>query len=207
MSSTQRQRRKEARPREILAAALHLFTTKGFAATRIEEVAQAAGVTKGTVYLYFQSKEALFKTAVRETVLPNLQRVEEAARQEGAARQRLRAALRQWISGMGANRGSLLKLMIAEAGNFPELAQFFQEEISDKMRQILMEVIASGIAQNEFRNFDPAIVIRILTSPILLTDIWHLTCPAMNASLPDTETLIETMLDVVFDGIALRQES
>ena len=207
MTATPRQRRKETRPGEILAAALLLFTTKGFAATRIEEVAQAAGVTKGTVYLYFQSKEALFKAVIRETVLPNLQRIEEAVRQEKAAVQQLRAALRQWMKGMNASRGCITKLMIAEAGNFPELAQFFQEEVSGEMRRILMEIIETGIAQGEFRNCDPPTVIRVISAPMLLTDIWRRTLPEMNASLPDAEALIDSLLEIVLHGIAKRNET
>ena len=203
---TPRQRRKQARPGEILAAALSIFHTKGFAASKIEDVAQAAGVTKGTVYLYFPSKEALFKAAVREIVIPNIDRIEDASRAGTSATGRLRISSRMWASGMNAGRGSLLKLMIAEAENFPELAEFFQEEVSGRMRKLLMNIVESGIASGEFRACNPATVTRALSAPILLSDIWRRTFPEQNKTLPEPDLLIESLLDVVLNGIVQRTE-
>lgn len=202
-----RQRRKDARPGEIVAAALALFHSKGFAASKIEDVAHAAGVTKGTVYLYFASKEELFKAAIRETVLPNLERIEEAAKAEATAQAALRTALRTWSGGMNNCRGSISKLMIAEAGNFPELAEFYREEVSGRVRRLLSDIIENGIAQGEFRACDSSTVVRMLVAPILLSNIWRHTFPNQNEPRQDLTLLADSLLDVVLNGIALPQEA
>ena len=202
---TPRQRRKEARPGEILAAALTLFHTRGFAASKIDDVARAAGVTKGTVYLYFPSKEELFKAAIRETILPNLDRIAESARAETSAKAQLKTALRMWADKMSHNRGCISKLMIAEAGNFPELAEFFREEVSERLRRMLANIIEYGIAQGEFRACDPFMVTRALCAPILLNNIWRHTFPEQH-NLPDPASLTDSIIDIVFHGITLATE-
>lgn len=95
-----------------------MFNAKGYATTKIDDVAHAAGVTKGTVYLYFDSKEELFKAAIREVVLPNREHIKTVALAEKGARERLHASLAIWAAGLSACRGSLTKLMISEGGNF-----------------------------------------------------------------------------------------
>lgn len=196
-----RKRRKEARPAEILSAALALFHSKGFAASKIDDVARAAGVTKGTIYLYYRGKEALFKAAIRETVLPNIDRIEAAVQQDQPARTRLRQALQMWAEALAGSRGSLLKLMIAEAGNFPDLGSFFQEEVSGRVRRLIEGIVESGIAAGEFSACDPAMVTRTLCGPILLSDIWRHTFPQQSANLPDLSVLADAVLDIVLRGI------
>lgn len=205
-SDTQRHRRKEARPGEIIAAALTIFHTKGYAASKIEDVATAAGVTKGTVYLYFSSKEALFKAAIIESILPNLDRIEEAVKTETTAHAQLRIAMQLWAETISASRGSLFKLMLAEAGNFPELAEYFLENVSGRVRRMLASIVEFGIENGEFRACNPDVVVRVLTAPILLGDVWRRTFPNLNAPLPEPGQLIESLLDVVLNGINPRME-
>ena len=202
-----RQRRKESRPGEILTAALAIFHSKGFAASKIEDVALAAGVTKGTVYLYFASKEELFKAAIRETVLPNFDRIEQATQTETSARNRLHSALRTWATGMNSCRGSLSKLMISEAGNFPELAVFYREEVIGRFRRILIDILEYGIARGEFRPCDPTMIERILVSPIILGNIWRHTFTGQDDIQSDSVEQAELILDVVLNGIALPLET
>lgn len=206
-SSSKRQRRKDARPREIIDAALKLFHSKGFSASKIEDVAHAAGVTKGTVYLYFSSKEELFKAAIRETVVPNIDKIEEAARTHSNATARLRSAMHQWITNLLHCRGSISKLIIAEAGNFPELAEFYQEEVSGKVRKTLSSIIELGVAQGEFAPCNIEIVSNILIAPILLANIWRHTFPVQAPQLMDALTLTDQHLHFVLNGIAKRTES
>ncbi|MBS1155963.1 MAG: hypothetical protein H6R07_1887 [Proteobacteria bacterium] len=205
-SPPRRQRRKEARPGEIVAAALAIFQTKGFAASKIEDVAHAAGVTKGTVYLYFSSKEELFKAAIRETVLPNLDRISDAAMAESTARARLHTAIHLWAAGMDNCRGSISKLMIAEAGNFPELAEFYREEVIGRVRRMLIGIIEAGIAQGEFRPCDPATVTRALCAPVLLSNIFRHTFGNPYENQSDLAKLADSLLDIVLNGIALNLE-
>lgn len=203
-----RQRRKEARPGEIIAAALELFLTKGFAATRIDDVAKAAGVTKGTVYLYYPSKEALFQAAVRETVIPNIARADEAIVTAGqSAAGQLRTTIRFWATSIAECRGSLLKLLIAEAGNFPELADFYFEEVVKPVQNHVACIIHHGIERGEFRPLDAEMLARTLFAPIALTNIWRYTHSGPNALQSDLVALAEFHLDVVLNGIMLSRES
>src|SRR4249920_2577477 len=122
-----RQRRKEARPKELLDAALDLFVEKGFAATRSEEVASRAGVSKGTLYLYYPSKEELLKEVIRQNVINQIAEGEEIIRRfEGGTAELLAFVLRLWWERIGETRASgIIKLMTSEVRNFPEVAQFY----------------------------------------------------------------------------------
>src|SRR5438876_12339156 len=120
-----RRRMPEERPGDILDAALEAFVENGFAATRLEDVAQRAGISKGTLYLYFESKEALFKAAVRENVVPILERAERRVNEfEGSSRDLLVEILRTWWTSMHESRiTGLPKLVLAESSNFPDAAR------------------------------------------------------------------------------------
>lgn len=169
-----RARRKDARPQELLAAALDLFVEFGYAATRLDDVAQAAGVSKGTLYLYFSSKEELFKAVVRENVGPLLGEAEHLIAQfEGNTQDLFRLVMRSWWHKMGETKLSgLPKLMMAEAANFPELARFYQEEIIVRGEQLVASILARGMQLGEIRSVDLEIHARLLTAPIIMMMIW-----------------------------------
>jgi AcrR family transcriptional regulator len=170
-----RQRRKEARPGELTAAALDLFVEKGYAATRLEDVAVRAGVSKGTLYLYFDGKEALFKAVVREGLLPALAVGEGlVAGFTGDSE----ALLREVVGGLwrmiGSQRiGGLPKLVFAEARNFPEIAAFYHEEVIRRGTALVRAVIERGIARGEFRVTDMDAAIHIVIAPVLMRMIWR----------------------------------
>ena len=126
-----RDRRKDARPGELLAAALDLFVEKGFAATRVEEVAKRAGVSKGTLFLYFSSKDELFKAVVRENISGRFAEWnDEFECFEGSSAEMLRYGLTSWWEKIGSTKASgIPKLMMSEARNFPELGAFYQHEV------------------------------------------------------------------------------
>src|SRR5438034_5860077 len=133
------QRRKDERPAELLAAALEVFVEKGFAGTKLADVARRAGVTKGTVYLYFDSKEALFKAEVRETIVPVIAQGEALAQSfTGSARELLEQLVREyWRLGGETAVAGVPKLMMAEAAPFPELARLcYGEAVSGGHRQM-----------------------------------------------------------------------
>src|SRR3954469_22982205 len=129
--AARRERRKEARPGELLDAALDLFVEKGFAATRSEEVAARAGVSKGTLFLYFPSKEELFKAVVRENISGRFTEWEqEFASYEGSAAELVRYCMRVWWERIGTTRVSgIVKLIMSEARTFPDIASFYQQEV------------------------------------------------------------------------------
>lgn len=168
------ERRKESRPAELLAAALDLFVERGYAATRLDEVAARAGVSKGTLYLYFDSKEELFKATVRETVVPQLAELRDAvSSSELPSDALLELFVQEWWRRFGTLRGGgLAKLMIAEAGNFPEVANFFLREVIEPHMGLLVSIIDRGVQRGEFAPVDKRSVAHICISPLFLQSIW-----------------------------------
>jgi AcrR family transcriptional regulator len=167
-------RRKDARPEEILAAALDVFVERGYAAARLDEVARKAGVTKGTIYLYFPGKEALFKAVIRGSVVPRIERAEQAvAEHRGSAAEALRALVRaMWQTVGETNLSGLPKLIVSEAANFPDLARFYWAEVAGRMLRLLVGIVESGIARGEFRAVTPRHAALAAVAPVLFAVIW-----------------------------------
>jgi AcrR family transcriptional regulator len=178
------ERRKESRPAELIAAALDLFVERGYAATRLDEVAARAGVSKGTLYLYFESKEDLFKAVVRETIVPLLEEYQRGvARSDASSAELLAAFLRSWWETFGGTRlAGIAKLVIAEAGNFPEVARFFHDEVIRPNSDVLASIIVRGIERGEFRPVDVEAMGHSCMAPLVLKAIWanslDVMCPA-----------------------------
>ena len=150
--AAKRERRKEARPGELLDAALDLFVEKGFAATRAEEVAARAGVSKGTLFLYFPSKEELFKAVVRENISGRFQEWnEEFETFEGSTADMVRYCMKVWWERVGATRASgITKLIISEARNFPDIAAFYQQEVIKPGQDLIRRILQRGVDRGEF---------------------------------------------------------
>ncbi|MEI9996196.1 MAG: TetR/AcrR family transcriptional regulator [Rhizomicrobium sp.] len=197
-------RRKQARPGEILDAALKIFAAKGYAAARMEDIAREAGVTKGTIYLYFENKEAVFKSLVRESIGTTVTAVTEHLRNfKGPVRELMRFALGAMASLLvNSDRVVLPKIIIAESGNFPELARFYRFEIIARGLDAFSAVIAYGIEQGEFRPLPVEHVVRLCIAPVLLGAIWHATFAQFDEAPYDYRGLIDTHLDVLFRGLA-----
>lgn len=204
MNDPRWRRRKEARPQEILDAALACFAKKGFAATRMDDIAENAGVTKGTIYLYFENKEGVFKALVRESIGTRVGQVlDEVHEFEGSSRELLRVALTTIGEFLRtSDRVVLPKIMLAEAGNFPELARFYRTEIIDKGLGALGAIVERGIKRGEFRAIDPQHVARLCIGPLLLSAVWRTTFAQFDAAPYDYRGFLETHLDVLLRGIA-----
>lgn len=173
------ERRKDARPQELLDAALDHFVAYGFAATKLDAVAKSAGVSKGTLYLYFCSKEELFKAVVRESIVPIIGQAEVLIDQfEGNSADLFTLLMTTWWENVGESKLSgLPKLMMAEAGNFPEVAQFYQEEVVERGERLAEKIIQRGIDRGEFRQVNLALAPRILISPMVMMMMWkHSSC-------------------------------
>ncbi|HJZ55134.1 MAG TPA: helix-turn-helix domain-containing protein [Gemmataceae bacterium] len=200
--STRWRRRKTARPAEILSAALDCFAERGFAATRLDDIAARAGVTKGTLYLYFPSKEELFKALVREELLPNLERLEAAASGPGTAADLLGRLLSVWAGHVVASRISVLpKLMIAEAGNFPELARFYLREVIRRGLRLLRSILRRGVEAGEFRPIDVEHTTYCVIGPLLFSVLWkHSFEPHADRPL-DVSALCRAHLDALLNGL------
>lgn len=154
--SAKRERRKDARPGELLEAALDLFVEKGYAATRVEEVAARAGVSKGTLFLYYPSKEELFKAVVRDTMAGRFQEwATEFDSYSGSSAEMLAYCMESWWMRIGSTQASgIYKLMVCEGGNFPEIADFYRTEVVEPGRLLIRRVIERGVASGEFRAMD-----------------------------------------------------
>jgi len=165
-----RQRRKEERPQELLDAALALFVEKGFAATRSEEVAARAGVSKGTLYLYFPSKEELLKAVIREHVSVEIMAGAQLVQDfEGSSAELLRELLGGWWTRLYDSPASaVFKLVITEVRNFPEIAQFYSQEVVQRGQQIIGGIIQRGVDSGEFRPIDVPAAVLSLVFPLVM---------------------------------------
>ncbi|MGE0725407.1 MAG: TetR/AcrR family transcriptional regulator [Alphaproteobacteria bacterium] len=166
-------RRSEDRPTEIVAAAVQAFAAKGFAATRLDDVAAGAGVSKGTLYRYFSSKEELFKAVVREFLVPRIEQAEAiAAATDAPTTDLLQGVLTRMIEIAGSPAGAIPKMVIAEAGNFPDLARFYAEEVVARFIRLLAGLLARGAARGDLRPVDAAALAPVLVAPVLLMALW-----------------------------------
>jgi TetR/AcrR family transcriptional regulator len=207
IASPRRERRKDARPGELLDAALDLFVEKGFAATKSEEVAQRAGVSKGTLFLYFASKEELFKAVVRDNITAHYPKWHEQIRNfEGSTAEMLHGCLQSWWTTVGATKASgITKLMVSEGGNFPDLAAFYYKEAIEPGQQLIRSIFERGIARGEFRTVDLRYGVHALIAPMLYLMLWKHS--AVASTLPPEvrlvpEDYLTTQVDILLRGLA-----
>jgi len=200
---TRWQRRKESRPQELTAAALALFVEKGFAATRLEEVAARAGVSKGTLYLYFDSKEALFKAVVREGLVPLLEAGETLIAGSSLPAEALfRAIVQRWWDLVASNPlGGIPKLIFAEARNFPELARFYAEEVIERAKRLLAAALRRGVERGEFRPFDADDLVQVVFSPLMMRLVWKHSLGCCGVSGGADEVFLREYTELMLRGL------
>lgn len=200
-------RRKEARPSELIAAALELFVEKGFAATRLDDVAKRAGVSKGTVYLYFESKEDLFKAVIREGIVPAVAQGQALVNQHtGDTPELLRGILHGWWELIGATPlAGVPKVMISEARNFPDVARFYFDNVISPGRKLMAGVIERGITRGEFRPVPVESTVEALFGPVVLMMIWRFSmAPCCPPSTLEPRTFIDQHIDLALHGLIPR---
>jgi AcrR family transcriptional regulator len=202
-------RRAEARPDEVLDAALDLFIEKGFAATRVEDIAKRAGISKGAVYLYFPSKEAIIEGLIRRAIVPIATQVLGLAQAyEGDPRPAISMAMR--AVGHKLSDPCLLaipRLMMREMINFPELAQMYRREVLDRVIPVIEGLLRRGVDQGYLRPVDPHLSIRSIVGPIMM----HLLMAEVFGIVPrdglSLDKLIENHLTILFDGLSAPEGS
>ena len=197
-----RRRRKEARPGELQAAALALFVEKGFAATRLDDVAARAGVSKGTLYLYFDSKVALFQSVIEEGVAPILDAVDHMiATHEGSSEALIRQLVTSlWSHVVGTPLEGLTKLVVSEARNFPEIAQFYYDKVIHRSRLQLLKVVERAISRGEFRPLDVKATVDAIILPVLMMAIWrHSLCDC--GPMSDPQLFLSNLSDILTSGL------
>ncbi len=210
-AAPKRERRKDARPGELLDAALTLFVEKGFAATRVEEVGRLAGVSKGTLFLYFATKEELFKAVVRDNLAGRFPAWNaEIDNFEGSTAEMVKETMLQWWSRVGGTKaGGLSKLMMSEASNFPELAAFYHQEVIEPCLALLQRILARGVARGEFRELNPQHGVYTLLAPMLFLATWQHSMGRDGASarLIEPVDYLHAQIDNLLNGLCVRPAS
>jgi AcrR family transcriptional regulator len=197
-------RRKEARPSEILEAALAVFAEKGLAAARMDDIAARAGVTKGTIYLYFENKDAVFKALLAETIGERVEASNALVENFNGSSAQLLAGVLRLLGGFIAqsDRVVLPKIVIAEIAKFPELARFYREQVIDRGLALWETILARGVARGEFRALPAQHVARICMGPLLLAAIWRTTFAQFDSEPYDIDGLTETHIGMLLRGLA-----
>jgi AcrR family transcriptional regulator len=202
-----RQRRKEARPQELLDAALALFGEKGFAATRTDDVAERAGVSKGTLYLYYPSKEELLKAVISQRLSSEIAAgAAKAAEFNGPTAVMLTQLLTTWWQEVFDRPVSaIFKIVVTEVRNFPEIGEFYVREVVEPSKQLIGSIIARGIARGEFRPVDvPSVVMSLILPMVMLCLHKHSLAACESApSMVEPRHFIAQHVELVLHGLLL----
>jgi len=196
-------RRKDARPAEIVAAALEVFAEKGFAAARLDDIAARAGVSKGALYLYFETKQDLFAAVVRDTVSPNIAAVEAAA---GAMDLPFAQIARLFLARAAdllatSPVGPVAKMVIAESRNFPDLARIWHDEVVSRVLGVVTGQIERAQARGEIRAGDPRFHALALIAPLLMGVLWREVLVPVGARPLDLKALAQQHVETVLHGL------
>lgn len=196
-------RRPEARPAEILAAALEVFAARGFQGARLEEVAKRAGVSKGALYLYFETKADLFRAVVTDAISPSIERVKAMASAEVPFETAARMGLGMMARTVAVDRriSGVVKLVIAESRNHPELAAIWRETVVEPGVTLISGLIAAAQARGEVRPGDPRLYAFGLMGPMVLSMVWRETFEPVGAEPIDVPALADQHLDTVLKGM------
>ena len=197
------QRRAEDRPREICAAALLVFAKKGFAAARLEEIARRAGVSKGTLYLYFEDKADLFRAVVQATVAPNIEKIRLMVDDDRSFAETVRLFLPRFaeIAGTGLPVGAVAKMVIGESRNFPELAKVWHDHVVSKAIGMIAGRIERAQAAGEVRPGDPRLHAFTLMGPMVLGLLWRETLQPVGGAPLDIEALARQHAETILAGM------
>ncbi len=164
----------EERPKQILDAALVEFAERGLASARLDDIAKRAGLSKGTIYLYFPNKEELFREVIRHTVISQIERGERVvADTSRSATDALTAYIRgYWQFLRSPAFAPIYRLVTAELHNFPDLVQFYTDEVIARGLRLISRLLQRGIASGEFRRMDPDVGARMLAAPLMMHAFW-----------------------------------
>ena len=202
-------RRKEERPRDIVAAALEVFAERGFAGAKIEEIARRAGVSKGTLYLYFATKEDLFRAVVREVVAPNVETVRAAFL---AADLPFPAVVRAFLPRFAEivttlPVGAVAKMVIGESRNFPELARVWHDDVILKAIGLIAGLVEQAQARGEVRPGDPRTHAFSIMGPMMMGVLWRETFTPVGGAQLDLPAIARQHAETVIEGLTPRNVS
>lgn len=200
MAKPSYQRRKEDRPQEITEAAFSVFAEKGYAAARVDEVAQRAGVSKGLTYLYFKTKEELFKAVVKSVVVRRVDALIEAVETtEMSSEEFIRGPLADFMKGIpGSPVAVVIKLLISEGQRHPDLVDYYWDHVVSKGLEAITLFVRRGVERGEFRDTAVSDLPQLVLAPMMLSIIWRLLFTKRDL---DTDKLINTQIDMLLTYI------
>ncbi|NCF72429.1 MAG: TetR family transcriptional regulator [Gammaproteobacteria bacterium] len=200
MTEPRYRRRKEDRPKEITAAAFDAFAEKGFAATRVDDVAKRAGVSKGLLYLYFKTKEELFKAVVKSVVIRRVDRlIENVETTELSSDNFIRGPLLSFLQKIpGSPVAIVIRLLIAEGPRHPDLVDYYYENVVAKGLAAISAFVKRGVDRGEFRQSSVSDLPHLILAPVMLSIIWGI---IFKDKQLDTDTLIATQIDMILTHI------
>ena len=196
-------RRAEERPQELLDSALSVFVERGYAAASMDEIAKRAGVTKGTLYLYFPGKVELLKSVVRQALIVNLTEAQSiASHHTGGNWALLSLFLTEFTQRISRTSISgIPKLIISESGNFPEIAKFYYEEVVQQGQRLITDILKRGIACGEFRPIDTDYAWRMIVAPLIFGVFWKHAFLTFDPDSLDFERYLKCQLDLIYHAL------
>ncbi|HEY2358075.1 MAG TPA: TetR/AcrR family transcriptional regulator [Phenylobacterium sp.] len=199
-------RRKADRPREIIEAAMAVFAERGFAAARLEEIARHAGVSKGALYLYFETKEEIFRAVVDLAIAPNIEAVRAmVVAHPGPLADLLRLVAERVGTLMETLPvGGVIKMVIAEAGNFPALARVWHDDLVAHILGALTDAIRAAQGRGEVRPGDPRVYALEIIAPMLVGLIWRETFVPVGAAPFDLPAVARQHVETMIEGMKAR---
>ena len=202
-------RRKEKRPGDIVAAALEVFTEKGFAGARIEEIARRAGISKGTLYLYFETKEEMFRAVVREVVAPNVETVRAAFEAADLPFGELLRLFLARFAGIVTTVpvGAVAKMVVGESRNFPEIAKVWHDDVIQEAVGLLAGLIERAQAKGEVREGDPRTHAFSIMGPMLIGVLWRETFTPVGGAALDLPAIARQHAETVLGGLLVKRPS
>lgn len=197
----------EERPRQILEAAREVFGEHGLAASRLDDIAKRAGLSKGTIYLYFPNKEELFREMVRQMVVSQIEQGEQElnAMNESATDLLTQFLRSYWRFIRSPQFAPLFRLIHAEIHSFPDLARFYAEEVIARVHRLIAAIITRGIESGEFRQLDPKVAARMVPAPFIMHGLWctHRECFTSVARGSD-EQVLDELIQFTLNAIKAR---
>ena len=199
--TSRREQQKEARRLALVDAALAVFSRVGYAAAKIDDVAEEAGVSKGTVYLYFDSKEQLFEGMVKSKMSPMLNNVASLAIDpDQSATDRLKQHLRFFYTKvLDTDRRQIMRLIMSEGPNFPHLAEFYHANVLSRGQAMINSIIQQGIETGEFRNMAGHGLMHNVVAGALVAGIWKLVFDRFQPI--DLDSYFDTHVDLILNGL------
>jgi AcrR family transcriptional regulator len=196
-------RRKEARPGEIVSAAIDVFAEKGFAAAKLDDVARRAGIAKGTLYRYFDTKEDMFRAVVREGITTRLEETEAAASAfEGSIADFVRMLLTRAAGRLGENRlPAIARMVLAESRAFPDLAALWHDQLIARMLALITGMISRAQARGEVRPGDPKLYAFSILGPMATATLLHEVLGSSHPAAPDLDKLAAHHAEIVLHGL------